>query len=73
MYNIDPNKNCHDYCRFGKLCRYAKGENGADPEECGTYYKLEDIEAEAREIQLEQRRIKAEEFGWIDESEVDDW
>jgi hypothetical protein len=36
------------------------------------YYKLEDIDNEAKEILREQRRIKAEEFG-IDESEVDDW
>ena len=66
-------RNCHEYCRYGKMCRYCKGENGMDPGECGLYYKLEDIEAEAREIQREQRRMKAEELGWIDESEVDDW
>ena len=72
MSNIDPNKNCHEYCLYGKMCRYAKGENGLDPYECGTYYKLDDIESEARDIAMEQRRAKAEEYG-IDESEVDDW
>ena len=72
MSNIDPNKNCHEYCRFAKMCRYAKGSNGQDPDECGTAYKLEDILQESREIEAEQKRTKAEAYG-IDESEVDDW
>ena len=72
MNGIDPNKNCHEYCRYGKYCRYLKGEIGADPEECGMYYKIEDIEAEAREMAREQKRIRAEELG-VDEREVDDW
>ena len=72
MSDVYPDKNCHEYCRYGKMCRYAKGSNGIDPYDCGTYYKLEDIAEEAREIMMEQRRMKAEEYG-IDESEVDDW
>ena len=72
MNEIIPNKNCHEYCRYGKYCRYLKGEIGADPEECGMYYKIEDIEAEAREMAREQRRIRAEELD-VDEREVDDW
>ena len=56
MNNIDPNKNCHEYCPLGKYCRYANGSNGSDPYECGTYYKLEDIIADARDILEEQRK-----------------
>lgn len=72
MNNIIPDKNCHEYCWYGKYCRYLKGEIGADPEECAMYYKIEEIEAEAKEIEREQRRIRAEELD-VDEREVDDW
>lgn len=58
---IDPNKNCHSYCPYGKLCRYAKGENGQDPDDCGTFYKLDDLNNEAKEIEMEERRAIAEE------------
>jgi len=72
MSNIDPNKNCHEYCTYRKQCRYAEGSNGLDPEDCGMYYRLEDLMMEAREIEREQRRIRAEELG-VEEREVDDW
>lgn len=68
MYNIDPNKNCHEYCSYGKMCRYVKGSNGADPEGCAMWYKIDDLMNEARDIEREQRRIRAEECG-----ESDDW
>ena len=55
MTNIDPNKNCHAYCPLSRMCRYAKGSHGVDPYECGTYYKLDDIRNEARDIEEEQR------------------
>ena len=51
--NIDPNKNCHSYCHLAKYCRYEKGRNGQDPDECYMYYKIEDIMADAREIARE--------------------
>ena len=66
MQNLDPSKNCHEYCRYGKQCRYLKGENGFDPDECAMYYKIEDIMLEAREIEKEQRRER-------EEYEGDDW
>ena len=50
------NKNCHEYCRYGKYCRYVKGSNGADPDECAMYYKLDDLMNEARDIEREQRK-----------------
>ena len=56
MHNIDPNKNCHEYCHYGKMCRYLKGSNGVDPDECAMYYKLDDLMNEARDIEEEQKR-----------------
>ena len=61
MKDIDPNKNCHEYCPYSRLCKYAKGSNGMDPDDCGTYYKIDDILAEARDIAREQRRELEEE------------
>lgn len=56
MGDIDPNKNCHEYCRYGKYCRYVKGSNGADPDECAMYYKIDDLMNDARDIEREQRK-----------------
>ena len=53
---IDPNKNCHEYCTYGKMCRYCKGENGMDPYECGMFYKLDDLNNEAKDIKEEQQK-----------------
>ena len=72
MNNIDPNKNCHEYCRYAKCCRYLKGANGVDPEECAMYYKIEDLIEEARDVERERRAEMAKEMG-VDESEVDDY
>lgn len=66
MNDIDPNKNCHEYCRYGKQCRYLKGSNGMDPDECAMYYKIEDIMMDARDIEKEQRK-------GLEEYEGDDW
>lgn len=68
MKNIDPNKNCHEYCSYGKMCRYCKGSNGMDPDECAMFYKLDDLMNEARDIEREERRKREEEF-----EECDDW
>ena len=54
MNNIDPNKNCHEYCPIAKCCRYALGSNGLNPEECGTYFKLMDLLEDAKDIKREQ-------------------
>lgn len=67
MYDIDPSKNCHEYCRYGKQCRYLKGGNGVNPDDCGMYYKIDDIMQEAREIAREEREKEREEL------EGDDW
>ena len=56
MNNIDPNKNCHEYCPIAKCCRYALGSKGQDPEECGTYFKLLDLIEDAKDIRREQRK-----------------
>ena len=50
------NKNCHEYCPYGKMCRYVKGEIGMDIYECSMYYKLDDIANDARDILEEQRK-----------------
>lgn len=57
---VDPNKNCHSYCRYAKWCKYIEGGNGVVPEDCGMYYKIEDILADAREIAREERRAMRE-------------
>lgn len=48
------NQNCHSYCWYAKYC-HDKGENGWDPDNCGMYYHIEDILAEAREIESEMK------------------
>lgn len=48
MSNIDPNKNCHEYCPVGKCCRFLTGGNGVDPDECAMRYKIEDLLQDAR-------------------------
>ena len=53
---VDPNKNCHDYCPYGRMCRYVKGENGLDPYDCCMYYKLDDLNNEAKDIREEQEK-----------------
>ena len=35
--------NCHEYCRYHKQCRYDKGSDERDPEDCNTYYKIEKV------------------------------
>jgi hypothetical protein len=60
MSDIDPNKNCHEYCRLAKYCRYIEGGTGIDPEDCAMLCKIEDILADAREIEMEQRRALKE-------------
>ena len=50
------NKNCHEYCPYGKMCRYVKGEIGLVVDECSMYYKLDDIANDARDILEEQRK-----------------
>ena len=66
MNDIDPNKNCHDYCPSAKMCRYEKGSNGMDPYECAMYYKLDDLLNDARDMAEEQRRAAGLE-------DYDDW
>lgn len=60
MNDIDKTKNCHAYCRYAKQCRYLDGKAGQDPEECYMYYKIEDIMADARDIEEEQKRSMKE-------------
>lgn len=62
---IDPTKNCHEYCLYRKQCRYAEGSIGQDPEECGMYYKIDDLMNDAKDIEREQLRAKFD--------EEDDW
>ena len=61
---VDPNKNCHNYCQYGKMCRYVKGENGRNPDDCAMYYKLDDLNNEAKEIRKEREKMF---------EECDDW
>ena len=56
MTNAYPGRNCHEYCLYGKMCRYCKGSNGLDPSECGMYYKLDDLANDAKDIEREQRK-----------------
>ena len=42
-------RNCHEYCRYGKQCRYNKGDVGRRPDDCGTFYTIEKVVAEVSE------------------------
>ena len=55
-HNIDPTKNCHEYCSYRKLCVYVDGAVGFDPDECAMLYKLDDLMNEARDVEEEQKR-----------------
>lgn len=67
-HNIEQDKNCHEYCQYAKYCRYRKGTEGMDPEECAMYYKIEDLLYDADDIAKEQRKRREQEF-----EEVEDW
>ena len=54
------NQNCHNYCRYGKYCRYVDGATGTNPEECAMYYKIDDLLMDARDIKEEQERSRGE-------------
>ena len=56
--------NCHAYCPYGKMCRYCKGDTGIVVDECSMYYKLDDINNEAKEYREEKERAF---------EECDDW
>ena len=47
-------KNCHERCRYSKLCYQifkCKGSNRADfPDECALFYKIDDLMQETRDI-----------------------
>ena len=51
---LPAEKNCHDRCRYSKLCWetfQCKGSHRADfPDECALYYKIDDLMMEARDI-----------------------
>ena len=59
MIKIDERKNCHEYCRVSKLCK-AKGSNGTNPYDCGTYFMIEDRLTDAEDIRQEQMRSLGE-------------
>jgi len=50
------NKNCHEYCPYGKMCRYMDGFIGMVVDECAMYYKLDDLMNDARDMEQEQRK-----------------
>ena len=49
-------RNCHEYCRYGKYCRYLKGGDGVNPDDCAMSYKIEDLLNYARDVEYEQRK-----------------
>lgn len=57
MSNIDPNKNCHEYCPVAKCCRFLKGGNGIDPWECAMRDKIEDLIEDARTAREDQYEV----------------
>ena len=61
---LDQNKNCHEYCPYGRMCRYNKGSNGLNPDDCSMYYKLDDINNEAKEYREERERLFEEVEDW---------
>ena len=68
MGEVDPNKNCHEYCRYAKYCRYQKGSNGMNPDDCAMYYKIEDLIWDATQDDAAERAEREREF-----EEVEDW
>ena len=61
MNDVDANKNCHEYCRYAKQCRYCDGGNGWIPEDCAMYYKIEDLLNDARYDEMDERKARFEE------------
>lgn len=60
MKDIDPNKDCHEYCFYGSVCKRYKfhhGSNGKDPYDCPAYYKIEDLTMEAHDNAREDRYL----------------
>ena len=60
-------RNCHEYCHYAKYCRYEKGTDGMNPDECAMYYKIDDLMNDARIEAAEERRRERE------EEEGEDW
>ena len=54
---LDPNKNCHEYCVYGKTCKFSEGYNGKDPDDCPAYYKIDDLMMEARDLAREDKYL----------------
>ena len=57
-----PYKNCQTYCQYARWCKQLQciGTVGRDPYECGNYYRIDDILADARDIAEEQRKSEEE-------------
>lgn len=53
-------KNCHEYCHYRKQCRYEKGANGIDPDDCPMYWKIDDLMNDARMEDMEERKRREE-------------
>lgn len=60
MNKVDQTKNCHEYCRWGKQCRYMDGENGLDPAMCAMYWKINGIMTDS--IQEKKRYEEGEDW-----------
>ena len=54
MDGSQENRNCHEYCSYGKQCRYDKGSVGRDPEYCGTFFTIEKVTNEQYEDEDEE-------------------
>jgi len=62
-------QNCHEYCRFSRMCRYDKGSAGRDPDNCITYIKLEEIEWD---VTWERMHPDEDELPFTDPDEPDE-
>jgi hypothetical protein len=54
------NKNCHEYCHYRKQCRYEKGANGINPDDCPMYWKIDDLMNDAMDAIMEERKSRQE-------------
>ena len=68
MSDINPNENCHAYCRYAKQCRFREGEVGLDPDDCSMYAKIEEIAWDATQEEADARAEREREF-----EETEDW
>lgn len=66
MKKLKEKAKCHGKCRYDRFC-YKQGSDDLEPEDCCQYYHIEDILADARDIEEEEKKARGE---FDDEDEI---